>query len=128
MGFLQECWGLANLLLVALDSRLVQSVLSHGSLFCLNELYLCGPYKLIDAGGTWCYQSDPEEWTILGGSNITGHTFATVTMTQDGSYLETISIGDRMNAEYDVWIRYVKSNEVVDGEFNPMDFLQINPH
>ena len=98
----------------------ISSIPNLRSRVLLDADLICGPYKLIDAGGTWCYQSDPEEWTILGGSNITGHTFATVTMTQDGSYLETISIGDRMNAEYDVWIRYVKSNEVVDGEFNPI--------
>lgn len=68
--------------------------------------------KLVDAGGTWEYQSDPSEWTILGGSNITGHTFATINMTEDGVYLESISIGHRMNAEYDVWIKYVKPDEI----------------
>lgn len=72
-------------------------------------------YKIIDAGGSWMYQSDPEEWTIFGGSNITGHTFATVTMTASGLYLETISIGDRMNAPFDIWVKYVKKSEVQDG-------------
>lgn len=69
-------------------------------------------YRIIDAGGSWCYQSDPEEWTILGGSNITGHTFATITMNSTGVYLESISIGDRMNARYDVWVKYIKRAEM----------------
>ena len=73
-----------------------------------------GKYRIIDAGGSWCYQSDPEEWTILGGSNITGHTFATVNMTTTGTYLETISIGDRLNATYDVWVKYIKPDELKD--------------
>lgn len=68
--------------------------------------------KLVDAGGTWEYQSDPSEWTILGGSNITGHTFATVNMTASGVYMESISIGRRMNAQYDIWIKYVKPAEL----------------
>lgn len=69
-------------------------------------------YKIIDAGGTWMYQSNPEEWTILGGSNITGHTFATVTLTSAGLFFETISIGDRMKAPYDIWVKYVKKSEI----------------
>ena len=86
----------------------------------LDKDIINGSHRLIDAGGTWCYQSDPEEWTILGGSNITGHTFATITMTQEGSYLETISIGDRIDAKYDVWIRYIKPDEIIEGEYNPI--------
>lgn len=64
--------------------------------------------KMFEVGGSWCYQSDPESWTILGGSNITGHTFATINMDNTGLYFESISIGDRMNAQYDVWIKYIK--------------------
>ena len=55
------------------------------------------------------YQSSPLAWTILGGSNITGHTFATVTMDNRGIYLESISTGDRIDAMYDIWVKYVKS-------------------
>lgn len=67
--------------------------------------------QLMDAGGAWCFQTDPEEWTILGGSNITGHTFATVNMTKDGLFLESISIGDRVNAKYDIWVKYIKKKD-----------------
>lgn len=64
---------------------------------------------LVDAGGTWVYQSVPPKKTILGGSNITGHTFATVNIDQDGLYFESISIGDRVDAKYDIWVRYTKT-------------------
>ena len=81
----------------------------------LTDTINTNEYKIIDAGGSWMYQSDPQEWTILGGSNITGHTFATVTLKSTGLYFETISIGDRMNAPYDIWVKYVKKSEVEDG-------------
>lgn len=71
-----------------------------------------GECRLTEAGGAWQYQTDPDEWTILGGSNITGHTFATVVMTKEGIQLESISIGDRMNAEYDIWVKYIKPHEI----------------
>lgn len=67
--------------------------------------------RMIDAGGTWVYQSDPEELTVLGGSNITGHTFGTIIQTADGLQFESISIGDRYNAAYDLWVKYVKTDE-----------------
>lgn len=73
-------------------------------------------YKLIDTGGSWVYQSDPKEMTVLGGSNITGFTFAMIIMTEEGVALETISVGDRRDAPYDVWIRYTKNAE--DGTYN----------
>lgn len=70
-------------------------------------------FQLMDAGGSWEYQSDPEkQWTILGGSNITGHTFATITLEKTGLYLETISIGNRMNAPFDIWIKYIKTTDL----------------
>lgn len=78
----------------------------------LSDKLKLGEYQIIDAGGTWMYQSDPKEWTILGGSNITGHTFATVNMTEIGLYLETISIGDRYKAPYDIWVKYIKPDEL----------------
>lgn len=81
----------------------------------LSSELAIGDYRIIDAGGSWCYQSDPEEWTTLGGSNITGHTFASINMTTTGTFLETISIGERSNAEYDVWVKYVKPAELQDG-------------
>jgi hypothetical protein len=70
-------------------------------------------YQIMDAGGSWMYQSEPDvEWTIIGGSNITGHTYATITMDKDGLYLETISVGDRINAPYDIWVKYVRLEEL----------------
>lgn len=78
----------------------------------LSDILTLGSYRIIEAGGAWQYQSDPEEWTILGGSNITGHTFATVNMTTKGLYFESISIGNRMDAEYDIWVKYVKPKEI----------------
>lgn len=71
-------------------------------------------HRITDAGGSWVYQSTPLCWTVLGGSNITGHTYATITMDNKGLYFESISTGDRVDAMYDVWIRYVKINEYVD--------------
>ena len=38
---------------------------------------------LIDAGGTWVFSSDPKKKTILGGSNITGHTYGTINIDED---------------------------------------------
>lgn len=78
----------------------------------LSETLNLDEYRIIEAGGSWMYQSDPEEWTILGGSNITGHTFATITMTHDGTFFESISIGDRVDASYDVWVKYIKRSEL----------------
>ena len=70
-------------------------------------------FQIMDAGGSWEYQSDPDrEWGILGGSNITGHTFATVTMDKHGVYFESISTGNRVNAPFDIWIKYVKTEEL----------------
>ena len=68
-------------------------------------------HRITDAGGVWVYQSDPLCWTVLGGSNITGHTFATITMDNKGLYFESISTGDRIDATFDVWVRYVKTKE-----------------
>lgn len=69
-------------------------------------------YRITEAGGSWQYQSNPDEWTVLGGSNITGHTYGTVKMTKDGLFLETLSVGDRYEAKYDVWVKYVKPAEL----------------
>ena len=41
-------------------------------------------------------------------------------MTEDGIYFDSISIGDRMNAEYDIWVRYFKPDDLVEGEYNPI--------
>lgn len=84
----------------------------HKLLLTQNITTITG-YILLDAGGAWMYQSDPdEEWTVLGGSNITGHTFGTVTLDKNGLYLETISTGNRINAPFDVWIKYTKTKDI----------------
>lgn len=79
----------------------------------LSDKYKLGQYRMIEAGGSWQYQTDPDEWTMLGGSNITGHTFATIVQTQNGIQLESISIGNRINAQYDVWVKFVKEDDVL---------------
>lgn len=91
-----------------------------GEISCLRNIDIKTPltsditsddYVLIGGGGGWEYQSDPKEWTLLGGSNITGHTFGTINITKSGVEFESISIGDRMNSTYDIWIRYIKKSE-----------------
>ena len=80
---------------------------------------------LIDAGGTWVFSSDPKKKTILGGSNITGHTYATINIDEDALYFDSISIGDRMDAEYDIWVRYTKTGVITEGPdyvFNFYDY------
>lgn len=84
----------------------------------LSKAYNCKRYRIIEAGGSWQYQTTPEEWTTLGGSNITGHTFAAITLTEESLNLETISIGDRMEAPYDFWIKYIDLTE--NGEYEYM--------
>lgn len=64
--------------------------------------------KLIDAGGTWQYSTNPDEYTMLGGSNIYGNCQAAVNMTSTHLEFETISIGDRKDAEYDIWVKYTR--------------------
>lgn len=78
----------------------------------LTDKITLGDFRMIEAGGAWQYQSNPDEWTVLGGSNITGHTYGTVKMTKDGLFLETLSVGDRYEAEYDVWVKYIKPAEI----------------
>lgn len=69
--------------------------------------------QLFGAGGSFEYQSEPDvEWTVLGGTNLTGHTFGTVTMDSKGLYFESISTGNRINAKYDIWVKYIKPREV----------------
>lgn len=97
----------------------ISDIPNHRYRVLLTDKIHLGTHKLIDAGGSWMYQSSPEEWTILSGSNITGHTFATVTMTNEGTFLETISIGDRKDAPYDIWIKYVKPSELEEGQYTP---------
>ena len=69
-------------------------------------------FQLVDAGGSWYYSTNPNAQAILGGSNITGFTFATVLLDEEGLHFTSISTGDRMNADYDIWIRYIRSDLV----------------
>jgi hypothetical protein len=78
----------------------------------ISDMINSSTCRIIQAGGSWEYQSDPSEWSILAGSNITGHTYATVTLKADGLYFESMSIGDRKDAVYDIWVRYTKVSEV----------------
>lgn len=125
-------------------------------------------YRMTDSGGAWVYQSKPESWITLNGSNMnisslsfdggnfqpietsevqnivdhanddipkiakmssstpavianttSGNSMITsmIFMDTTGLYFETRSKGDRMDAEYDVWIRYVKLYEM--NKFEP---------
>lgn len=82
---------------------------------CISSIITSKDNAILDSGGSWIYQSDPLEMTTLGGSNITGHTFAMITLTESGIYLDTVSIGERRDAPFDVWIRYTKKSE--DGTY-----------
>lgn len=64
-------------------------------------------HQLIDCGGSWRVNTVTKTDAVLGGSNITGHTFASIQMDQNGITLDSISIGDRQEAFYDVWVVYV---------------------
>ena len=88
----------------------------------LSERINLDSADLVDAGGTWVFESNPKRKTILGGSNITGHTFGTVNIDEDGLYFESISIGDRVDAEYDIWVRYTKTGVVTEGPDYVFDF------
>lgn len=63
-------------------------------------------YHLVDTKGSWCYQSDIRGEATLGGTNHTGHTYAWVTMKNTGLVFESLSIGDRVDAFYDVTVQY----------------------
>ena len=44
--------------------------------------------------------------------NINDKTYATVTMNSDGVFFESISSADRIDAKYDLWIKYCKNDEL----------------
>ena len=72
----------------------------------LTDKITCKTHRLIGAGGSWTIQSYPEEWAILGGSNLTGHTFGTIRLTEKGLFFDSISTGDRRKAPIDIWVQY----------------------
>ncbi len=78
----------------------------------LTDSIKMNEFQLVDAGGSWYYSTNPNAQAILGGSNITGFTFATVLLDEEGLHFTSISTGDRMNADYDIWIRYIRSDLV----------------
>ena len=69
-------------------------------------------YQLVDAGGSWFYSTSPNAQAILGGSNITGFTFATIILDNRGLLLTSISTGNRLNAPYDLWVRFVDPTKI----------------
>ena len=69
-------------------------------------------YQLIDAGGSWFYSTNPNAQAILGGSNITGFTFATIIIKETGLYFTSISTGNRYDAPYDIWVRFCDPTKV----------------
>jgi len=66
--------------------------------------------RLLSTGGAWCTDTEIKSWSALGGSNITGHTYADVSMDDNGIALTSISIGQRIDAPYDIWIKYIPHN------------------
>lgn len=64
-------------------------------------------YLIMSAGGSWRTDTDINIDGLIGGSNVLGNTFAEVRMTKTQLELSTLSIGNRVNAPYDVWVRYI---------------------
>ena len=90
----------------------VSAIENYNMKILISSQITLGDYCMIDAGGVWVYQSVPKKIAILGGTNLTGHTFGTISMDENGIYFESISIGARERAPYDFWVRYVKPNEL----------------
>ena len=63
-------------------------------------------YQILSAGGWWT--TDTEEGTdaLIGGSNVWGNVFAHVLMKRTRLELATISTGNRVDAPFDIWVRY----------------------
>ena len=78
----------------------------------LSDEIKMNKYQLIDAGGSWFYSTNPNAQAILGGSNITGFTFATIIINESGLYFTSISTGNRYNAPYDIWVRFCDPSKV----------------
>lgn len=68
-------------------------------------------YMLTDAGGTWEYKNN-SGWMSLAGASISRSIAASLRIEMDGLYLDTISNEDRVDAKYDIWIRYTKNGEI----------------
>lgn len=83
-------------------------------------------YRFVDAGGTWVYKSNPDGWITL---SCSGDFSSFIRMEFDGLYLDTLSSNDRIDAKYDVWIKYIKNSEIIqpidpDGDFFEEPILQ----
>jgi hypothetical protein len=84
------------------------SVLPNASIVTiLSTTITTDKYQIMDAGGYWRTDSDAIADSLLGATSITGNTFSDVTMTKNRLELSTISIGNRFNAPYDIWVRYI---------------------
>lgn len=84
------------------------SVLPNASITTiLSTTIITDKYQIMDAGGYWRTDSDANIDSLLGGTSVTGNTFGEVTMTKQHLQLDTISIGNRINSPYDIWVRYM---------------------
>jgi hypothetical protein len=73
----------------------------------LSTLITSEKYQILDAGGWWRSDSDSKVDSLLGGSNVPSNTFAEVKMSKYQLEFSTLSIGNRVNAPYDIWVRYM---------------------
>lgn len=64
-------------------------------------------YQIMGAGGYWRTDTDAGIDALIGGSNVLGNMFAEITMSKQRLELSSISIGNRVNAPYDIWVRYM---------------------
>lgn len=73
----------------------------------LSDKITSDKFQLMDAGGYWRTDSDAGIDALIGGTNMMGNTFAAITMTKEKLELSTISIGNRFEAPFDIWVRYM---------------------
>ena len=64
--------------------------------------------KLVDSGGTWTMSSIDGTQSIISGSNILHHTYSTIVMDKYNLRFMSLSIDNRLDAPYDLWLRYIK--------------------
>lgn len=85
----------------------ISAIPNSPTVTALSTLINTTKYQILDAGGWWRTDSDAQIDGLIGGTNVFGNTFAEMRMTKFQLELSTISIGNRVDAQYDVWVRYI---------------------